>query len=219
MVHFGFFQEHHHQFHLCHHHHQTIPSPPLSPPSSKPLSPPLSMSRPPTLQSVSSSLSSDHQWWWILQKNSCSDAKIWSVAVNCLVLKKYPTCSLISLSQPIRSQQKHFMTLIGWEELEGEKYFIPLSVIPALRFERCFNVAPWSSQGPFCDLLPSFNVNVGCSWIKWKQTYSFRTRYRNMAKQRARVGLIKEKFKLSNGLQWCEERLCARQGPGRTNQR
>ena len=145
MVHFGFFQEHHHQFHHCHHHHQTIPSPPLSPPPSKPLSPPLSMSRPPTLQSVSSSLSSDHQWWWILQKNSCSDAKIWSVAVNCLVLKKYPTCSLISLSQPIRSQQKHCRTLIGWEELFKEKNIL----FPYLWSLHCdLNGALMSPLGP-----------------------------------------------------------------------
>ena len=134
--------------------------------------------------------------------------------------EKYPTCSLISLSQPIRSQQKHCRTLIGWEELFKEKNIL----FPYLWSLHCdLNGALMSPLGPhtapFCDLLPSLNVNVGCSWIKWKQTYSFRTRYRNMAKQRARVGLIKEKFKLSNGLQWCEERLCARQGPGRTNQR
>ena len=145
MVHFGFFQYYHHQFHHYHHHHQTITSPPLSPPPSNPLSPPLSMSRPPTLQSVSSSLSSDHQWRWILQKSSCSDAKIWSVAVNCLVLKEYPTCSLISLSQPIRSQQKHCRTLIGWEELFKEKN----NLFPCLWSLHCdLNGALMSPLGP-----------------------------------------------------------------------
>ena len=70
---------------------------------------------------------------------------IWSVAVNCLVLKKYPTCSLIFLSQPIRSQQKHCRTLIGWEELFKEKNIL----FPYLWSLHCdLNGALMSPLGP-----------------------------------------------------------------------